>query len=257
MTEDMHDKHIDTLDYALDAMDEVSRRWADRHLEHCAQCRAEVAELQEATAALGESTAPVSPPPALRDSVLSAVAQTPQTQTPQTPAPPSPAPHAETPADRTSQATTVSASRRRNHPARWLLAAAAAVLLIAGGVTLVAQPWQQDKAPVSAVQQVEQAPDARSTTVSADGGSLVVVTSAQRGKAVATLRGMPPAPAGKAYQAWFIAGGKPVSAGLLTPGTATVLDGSVSGASAAAVTVEPAGGSQQPTSKPLMTVALA
>ncbi|WP_265446035.1 anti-sigma factor [Flexivirga meconopsidis] len=237
------DKHIDTLDYAMDALDEVGRRRADQHLRECAQCRTEVAELQDATALIGESTTPVSPPPSMRDSVLAAAARTPQ--------------HPPTAQGRPTRVEPAGAApRRRNRPGQWLLAAAAALVLIAGGVTVATKPWQQDKAPVSAVQQVEQAPDARSTTASADGGSLVVVASASRGKAVATLRGMPPAPAGKTYQAWFISGGKPVSAGMLEPDKATVLDGSVTGASAAAITVEPAGGSQQPTSKPIMSVTL-
>lgn len=235
----MSDEHIDTIDYAMDALDEVSRRRADQHLAQCTRCRAEVAEWREATAGLGASASPVAPPPALRDAVLADAARLPQDQvaraTDRRPAPASPG------------------SRQAG---RWLVAAAAAVVLVGGGVTVAKQPWNHNPTTVSAVQQVEQAPDAQHATAPARNGSLVMVTSAKQGKAVATLRNVPTPAAGKVYQAWLITPSGVVNAGLLQPGKPTVLKGSITGAKGAAVTVEPTGGSKQPTTKPIASVSM-
>lgn len=235
MTED----HIDTIDYAMDALDEVSRRRADQHLAHCTQCRAEVTEWREATAGLGASVVPVSPPPALRDAVLTGASRMPQDDIASAP---------------DNQAMSSSPGRRRT--GRWLLAAAAAVVVVGGGVTVANQPWSNNPTTVSAVERVERAPDAQHATAPAREGSLVMVTSAKQGKAVATLRDVPAPASGKVYQAWIITTNGPVSAGLIQPGKPTVLDGTITGAKGAAVTVEPTGGSQHPTTKPIASVSM-
>lgn len=236
----MSDEHIDPIDYTMDALDDVSRRRADQHLAGCEQCQAEVAEWREVTAGLGSSVEPVDPPPALRQAVLAEAARSAQERAPAS----------------TSAHRTASASGRTRHPGRWLSAAAAAVVLIGGGITVATKPWQHEPTPVSAVERVEHAPDAQHATAPARDGSLVMVTSEKQGKAVATLRGVPNAAAGKVYQAWIITGSGPVSAGFLAPGKATLLQGSITGAKAAAVTVEPSGGSKQPTSKPIAQVSM-
>jgi len=65
------------------------------------------------------------------------------------------------------------------------------------------------------------------------------------------MQGMTPAPQGKTYQAWFVTGDQPRSAGLLDVGSdgLAVLKGLRPGgpADAVAVTLEPAGGSDGPT----------
>lgn len=64
---------------------------------------------------------------------------------------------------------------------------------------------------------------------------------------------MPPLPAGKTYQLWLLIGGSPVSAGTFNtgPGGRAMLHGQLAAAaleaSAFAVTLEPAGGSNKPT----------
>lgn len=243
----MSEEHIDTIDYAMDALDDLSRRRADQHLEHCAQCRAEVAEWREATAGLASFAEPVAPPAGLRDAVLADVSRLPQEAPPDTPEGARP----ETPAAHLARR-----ERTRRHPGRFLLAAAAAVVVIGGGVTVATHPWDNQPTTVSAIQQVEHASDAQRATAPAGDGSLVMVTSAAEGKAVATLRGVPAAAAGKVYQAWIITADGPVSAGLLQPGKATLLQGSITGAKAAAVTVEPSGGSKHPTTAPIATVTM-
>lgn len=240
----MTDEHIDPIDYVMDAQDEVSRRRADQHLKHCAQCRAEVAEWREATSVLAESPAHVDPPAALRDSILAAASTTPQDSIDA---------EIEPTRDDTPEPTTGPKQPPRLR-ARWLLAAAAAVvLLVAGGVTVAVHPWSQSQT-VSAVAKVTSAPDAQRASKPVDGGSLEMVFSTAQEKAVATLRGVAPAADGKVYQAWLITPSGMVDAGLLQPGKPTVLNGSIAHAKGAAVTVEPAGGSTQPTSKPIVSI---
>ncbi|WP_446664760.1 anti-sigma factor [Flexivirga sp. B27] len=234
----MSDEHIEPIDYAMDALDDVSRRRADQHLSGCEQCRAEVAEWQEATAGLGSSVDPVDPPPELRAKVLAEAARSPQE-------------HAQ------ASATThrgPSAARRTRHPGRWLAAAAAAIVVIGGGITVASKPWQSEPTPVSAVAKVTDAPDAQHASKPVNGGSLEMIFSTAQEKAVATLRGVDPASDGKVYQAWLITPKGMVNAGLLQPGKPTVLNGSINHAKGAAVTVEPAGGSKQPTTKPIVQI---
>jgi len=70
------------------------------------------------------------------------------------------------------------------------------------------------------------------------------------------MSGMPAAPAGQTYQAWYLVDGQPASAGLMTVGSdgyAVLADITlVPGTSVVALTLEPAGGSDQPTSAPIV-----
>jgi anti-sigma-K factor RskA len=70
------------------------------------------------------------------------------------------------------------------------------------------------------------------------------------------VKGLSAAPSGKTYEAWVIpAGGAPRPAGLFRTGEDTTvrLHGTVPKRAVVAVTVEPAGGSKQPTHKPFFT----
>ena len=95
-----------------------------------------------------------------------------------------------------------------------------------------------------------------SVRVSLDGARATVVRSESVGRAVLVADHLPAPPSGKAYQAWLAFPGRGmVSAGLLPPtsgGTVTyLLQGDASRATAAGITIEPAGGSTSPTSAPL------
>ena len=74
-----------------------------------------------------------------------------------------------------------------------------------------------------------------------------------------TTEDMVSAPSGKDYELWFIDGDTFVSAGLMPdePDQTVVLDGSAGAAAAVGITVEPDGGSQQPTSDPIAVFDLA
>ena len=68
---------------------------------------------------------------------------------------------------------------------------------------------------------------------------------------------LPPLPAGRVYQAWRIDGGSPVSLGLVeTTSGSVAMVGDLSGASAVALSVEPAGGSVAPTTNPILIATL-
>ena len=222
----MSDIHALSGAYAVDALDDVERDQFEQHLAACAECRAEVASLRETAALLTEAEAEA-PPASLRAGVLGGIAQI-------RPLPP-------LRPDR-SASTGV---RRRALPR--LLAAAAAVVLLAAGAVLW-HPWHQGRTSVA--DQVLHASDAVRVTEKIHGGAgeLTLVRSASVGAAVMVADHVPEPPAGKTYQLWLQQPGQPMtSAGLMSdPTRPTVLSGDAATADAAAVSVEPAGGSEQP-----------
>jgi len=68
---DLHDL---TAAYALDALDPDEAEAYERHLGQCEQCRAQLAELGEAAAALAFGTIALAPPPRLRSAIVEAAA---------------------------------------------------------------------------------------------------------------------------------------------------------------------------------------
>ena len=220
----MSDIHKLTGAYALDAVDDIERATFERHLIECDDCRTEVASLRETTALLAESAA-LTPPPSLRDSVLSGISQV-------RPLPP-----------------VVAAPRR----AAWfpLLVAAALVAVLGVGASLW-QPWAPAvDGSLTAAEQVLQASDAERVEVDlGDAGRATVIRSETVGKAVITTEDMASAPPGKVYALWLqSAEGEMVPAGLM-PDQAdqtVVLEGDAASAIGAGITVEPAGGSDEPT----------
>jgi anti-sigma-K factor RskA len=82
-----------------------------------------------------------------------------------------------------------------------------------------------------------------------------LIRSVAEGKAVLVTRNMPAAPQGKVYELWLqTTGGAMVPAGLMKEaGSRTVLlQGDAASATAAGITVEPEGGSESPTSDPIV-----
>jgi anti-sigma-K factor RskA len=68
------DPHDLTAAYALDALEPEEAEAYERHLGSCDQCREQLAELSETSAALAFGTVSPAPPPALRTSILDAAA---------------------------------------------------------------------------------------------------------------------------------------------------------------------------------------
>lgn len=68
------DPHDLTAAYALDALEPEEADAYERHLSRCEECREQLAELNETSAALAFGTVAPAPPPGLRESLLDAAA---------------------------------------------------------------------------------------------------------------------------------------------------------------------------------------
>ncbi|MFF2700559.1 anti-sigma factor domain-containing protein [Streptomyces cyaneofuscatus] len=238
------DLHTLTGAYALHALPEDERREFERHLSDCEACTQEVRELSATAARLGLAAAE-SPPRELRERVLREITTVRQ----------------EIPSHG-RRGRTVSTGRT----GRWssyALAACIAAAAAFGGVAV----WQNQEAQDArqeanqATQRSEQlaqvlsAPDAKTSSGELTGGARgTVVVSQQQNRAVFLASGMERPPSGKVYQIWFNDEGTMRSAGLMDPSAsddAVLLDGPVDQATGMGITVEPAGGSAEPTSDPV------
>lgn len=229
----MNEIHALSGAYAVDALDEIERRRFETHLTECADCRAEVTSLREA-AALLPAISEQSPAPPVRDRVLAEIAAV-------RPLPP--------------LLSSADGSARRHGLARFLVAAAL-IVLIAGTVVAV-HPWHHD-ARTSVASQVLSAGDAVSREVALKGGgSVTLVRSHELGRAILLTHDIAAPPAGRTYQLWLQdPQGHMHPAGLVDAGgtRTVVLSGDAADATGAGITVEPAGGSPQPTTTPIALV---
>ncbi|AQU69538.1 anti-sigma factor domain-containing protein [Streptomyces niveus] len=240
--------HTLTGAYALHALEADERAEFERHLEVCPACAQEVAELAATTTRLGLAVA-VTPPAELKARVLRRIAterQEPPKVTPE------------------SRGAGGGAGAARGRAlSRFALAACLAAAAGFGGIAV----WQHQEAQeagerASASQQraealaaVLAAPDAKIRTGGlTDGATGTVVVSRAQDKAAFIASGMPKPPGGKVYQLWFNDDGTMRDAGLMDPSATSgsvLMAGSVGAASGMGITVEPAGGSPQPTSDPV------
>ena len=267
MSPDLH--HLSGA-YAVDALDDGERALFEQHLAGCADCRAEVAELSATAHSLSALTEE-DPPPALRAAVLSGISQVrplpPLAGDDTRMAPSGPATANRHPGseptvgaapeeqDEGRRATVIPLRRRAS---TWFAAAAAAAVITVGG--LVWSPWSSP-ADTSPVAQVVAAEDA--VRVSRTQGSLTADLAYSRdlGQAAISVAGLPPAPEGKDYQLWYVGADETArSAGLLTAGSdgrgELLLEGDANAAAAVGMTLEPAGGSRQPTTEPIVVLSL-
>ncbi len=264
-TYDSADIHALSGAYAVDAVDDIERAEFERHLATCADCREEVAGFRATTVQLS-TLMNATPPERLREQVLRDIAKV-------RPLPPAVSQEAGERIEATSRehsagqtpelpsrvSRLADARHRRN---RWLVAAAAVVALGGGGALAVTQPWNSSsQVQTNIAAQVQQAPDAqRYQQALADGSTVTVVRSKSVGRAVLVTDNLAAPPSGKTYQMWLQApSGGFVSAGLVPPGSneTVVLQGDAATAQGAGVSVEPSGGSQQPTTKPIALFAFA
>ncbi len=240
----MSDSHALSGAYAVDALDDDERQRFEKHLEVCPECRAEVRSFSETAALMAEAQAET-PPPGLRDSVLSGITSV-------RPLPPESAPVPTTDDDAPTEAApaTVRTLPRRVFP--MLVAASVALILVAVGA-LVWQPWNSPQS-TSLADRIMAAPDAvRVTEPVPGGGQLTIVRSDSLKRAVMVGKDVPAPQPGTTYQLWLLQPGEGmVSAGLMTDvAEPTVLAGDAATAKAAAVSVEPEAGSVHPTSDPI------
>ncbi|MBY6366317.1 anti-sigma factor [Rhodococcoides corynebacterioides] len=245
--------------YALDAVDDVERADIDRRVAAASpDVRARfdaVVESVHVTLALA-ADADASPPPAhLRERVLSAVdaEQAPDTEQALT------TEQAVTTEQAGPAAPVVSLDdRRRTRRWRIAAAAAAAVLVVGVGGAVVSQQFGSD--PTSPTATVLAADDVQRSTVPVEGGgSATVAWSRSHDAAVVTLDGLTDPGDGRVFEMWLIgADPAPRPAGLVEADAATAdrehLVSGLEDATTWAVTVEPEGGSDAPTSQPIVAV---
>lgn len=217
--------------YAIDALDDVERARFERHLAECEACREEVDSLREVGVLLAGAMQ-TAPPPELRDRVLTGISQV----RPLPPVVPQPA------------------VRRSRRP--WALSAAAAAVVLAVGAGVVAwEPWEDPQAALTATERVLEAPDAEHYEQSfPDGSTATVVRSPGLGRAVIVTDDMAPPPEGKVFQVWLQDdSGDMLPAGVMPvqPDATVLLEGDAGAADGAGITVEPEGGSPEPTSEPV------
>ncbi|MFH8568534.1 anti-sigma factor domain-containing protein [Streptomyces sp. NPDC017993] len=240
------DLHTLTGAYAVNALPEAEAREFERHLSDCEGCAQEVRELAATAERLGRAMAVV-PPPEMKERVLRRVSTVRQ----------------EPPRVARGGRRAAGPTRRARRLPRWALAACLAAAAAFGGVAV----WQHGQAVdardqaqrteqrAESVARVLTAPDARVTNGKVgDAGTGTVVVSRSRNRAAFLVSGLPRPAEGTVYQLWFNDGGTMRPAGLLDPGradAAVLMDGGIDRASGMGVTVEPAGGSPQPTTKPI------
>ncbi|MEV7241063.1 anti-sigma factor [Streptomyces sp. NPDC003236] len=252
------DLHSLAAPYALDALEPGERRRFEKHLGKCDRCAAETRALSEDAVRLAWSTAAPAPA-ALRDRVLAAVRATPQEQPPARERAPQLPPHVWGGQPPPARART---PRTRPLLAPFATATAAAALVVASLFAVQANRTQDrlDAEQVRAreIAHVLAAPDARATaSADARGRGIGVIASASEGRAVVTLSGYGTPSGGRVHQLWLMRPrALPRSLGLLAGDTPLVAKGLGRSSTSLAVTVEPGGGSTQPTGQPVAQLTL-
>lgn len=247
------DIHTLTGAYAIDALTDEERASFEAHLANCDACRQEAHEFRETAAQLALATAE-EPPPGLRDAVLAQI----DTIRQEPPNVPSRATSSGGPAP-----TGTGGRLRDTWIDRLALPAAAAVVLIVVGLAGVIANLNSrlDELERSTTRMVDvlAAPDATTFSVeNGEGPHGKVVFSERRGEGMFVASGLTELSEDQVYELWLIGDEGAVPAGLFEAdarGRAShVMTGSMDGVQAIGVTVEPAGGSEQPTSDPIIVV---
>lgn len=234
-----HELNVLAGAYALDALTSDEQELFEAHLAECAECADEVRGMQQTAAELSHITA-VTPPPQLRSDILLGISQV-------RPLPP-------------VVDNVIALRRARLSRSVWQgLAAACLVLAIAAGGWGYSQHRDASRrtaavaqGPTTSSGAIKPNSDLVSTTTTFRHGSATVIWAKQEHKVVLIGRELPAVPADKTYQLWMLpATGKAVSGGVFRPdadgNVAYQTSGDLTGFVKMGVSVEPAGGSAQPT----------
>jgi anti-sigma-K factor RskA len=266
--------------YALDAVDTDEREAFEQAAARSETLQAEADELRETALLLALSADPVAPSERLKIDLMAKIASTPQEAPARSESRPAEARPAESapaetqpvvaqpaeavPVAAASTPAELKASRRWFSGPIGLVAgvAAAAALFIGGGFVggaLMPGSPVAVEASASELAEITAAPDSQRATVDLDGGSTAtLVWSEELGRSAVVTDGLEPLPDDKVYEAWYIDSEGAVPAGTFTAGGAGtawhVLEGTMAAGATVGVTVEPAGGSESPTTDPVIVV---
>lgn len=235
----MDPRHYEDLiaAYALGALPEDERRKVEEYLSEHPELQSEADELRSAADLLAFAPEEQEPPPELRQAIIGAVE--PDAGTPE-------------PESRTSVAGW----------GRWLsfprLAFAASALVVIAGLLAWNVTLQGEVQELQG--RMESRPEAPQTyEVSGTGIARAAsgeVMELGNGRTVLMVEELPETPRNKTYQIWRIEDGTPKPDSVFEPAegmTAASLEKPLDGADVVAVTVEPDGGSEAPTSDPILT----
>lgn len=252
----MSDIHSDVGSYVADSLSDAERAAFEEHLAVCEACAREVREFSETAADLGVLTQSP-PPPELRASVLEAIGSVRPLPPLEDPAPRRARPEevqveVEEPGDEVA----VMRQRRVQRVLTFAVAAAVVVALALGGVVYnfrqqvqsqMAQQEAQEKQRRAETELMTAADTVvRPATIDGRPGTYMVSAELDRGLFIAS--DLPPAGTGRTYQLWTKHGEEMVGSGLFDGGESVrAWIDNVDGAALVAITIEPAGGSPQPT----------
>jgi len=283
------DTHALLAAYAVNAVDAAERAAVERHLDGCPDCRDDLEEYRETLSRLAHGIS--APPPAgLKDQLMARVHATPQERREHTPGETPPEEAADTPPrpeeptpDGPTETPPASPPARRPGPRGvpsprrpwetrlpWTVAAISVVLAAGLGALASAEHRSAldasrraatasgESATLRALQDVLANPAAARVSGRAGGGGTVTAFVTTGGSAVLTS-GLPGLPTGRTYQLWSVRGVQISSLGLGPSGPAAAdswnrLVGGVRPGDVLAISVEPAAGSRQPTTTPIVTL---
>jgi len=229
------DLHSLMAPYALDALDQDERSRFEAHLDQCVDCQVEMAGFMATAVRLGDA-ASHTPPPALRDRLLAEIATTPQER----------------------PIVTALAERRGLRRSLPKLAMAAAFLIGAvgvGGYAVEHENAQDANDRAVAMSTVLGADDVTTESKAYEAGSIKLYSSPSTDAAVIIAKDLPDPGKGKVYQVWMVDDAGPTSQGTFATGGEMVMKG-VAGSDHVALTVEPTGGSKEPSSAPVAIIAV-
>jgi anti-sigma-K factor RskA len=248
------DLHTFAGAYVLDALSDDDRWLFEGHLAQCQACAQEVRGMRETTVRLATAVAEP-PPPGLKAAVLTRIGEVRQV-----------APKRSADMVRTRSRWMIWMRLRPRFVAGLAtgLAAACLALAVVEGLAMDRAQRRLDQAEAAnqAVAAVISAPDARTVTGTVTkSGTASVVVSRSRGQIVFASTGLLGLPPSQTYELWLMGPGRSVRpAGLLRPdGTghmAPAIAGELRGAERVGLTIEPAAGSAQPTTAPIVVLRL-
>jgi anti-sigma-K factor RskA len=219
--------------HALGALDQGEARRVEEHLASCDECRMEMEEWRATASTLAYTARPAEPSPQLRSRILAAVREDGAQHAPKV----SPEPK-----EQATSSNVIEMPRRARSRAQTFAAIAASIAILTLAAALIVT-WlrlnetrkemaKYETAVEVLAKQVAEEREARELLTSpqsqnaqlagtnmAPAARAQLVFDRRTGHAMLFAYNLPPVPAGKAYQLWFISNGKVMPGKVFTPDT--------------------------------------